>query len=87
MEETIITAGFALIGTLAGTFGGIYTTARLTSYRLQQLEKQVERHNNVIERTFRIEETLSVQDERLKVANHRIDDLEKQNEQKKSDLH
>lgn len=80
MEETIISAGFALIGTLAGTFGGIFATARLTSYRLQQLEKQVERHNNVIERTFRLEEAVSVQDERIRVANHRIDDLEKRDE-------
>lgn len=87
MEETIITAGVALIGTLVGTFGGICTTARLTSYRLQQLEKQVERHNNVIERTFRLEEALSVHDERIKVANHRIDDLEKHHEREKTNLH
>lgn len=49
----------------------------LVSYRLEQLEKKVDLHNSVVERVFKLEESTSLQEERLKVANHRIDDLEK----------
>lgn len=76
MSETIIVAGISFIGTLFGTFGGILTSQRLMSYRIEQLEKKVEKHNNVIERVFRLEEHGAVIDEQIKVANHRIADLE-----------
>lgn len=46
MSDTIIIGIFSLIGTLGGTFGGILTSAKLTNYRLEQLEKKVEKHNN-----------------------------------------
>lgn len=49
----------------------------LISYRLEQLEKKVDLHNNVIERTYRLEEQSALHEEKLKVANHRLDDLEK----------
>lgn len=49
----------------------------LIEYRLQQLEKKVDKHNNLIERTYKLEELTSLQEEKIKVANHRIDDLEK----------
>ena len=62
---TIIVGGLSLIGTLAGSFGGM----KLMSYRIEHLEKKVEKHNSVVERTFVLEE-------QIKVANHRIDDLE-----------
>lgn len=55
MTEAIIVAILALIGTLGGTFGGIVTANKLTNYRIEQLEKKVEKHNNVIERVFRLE--------------------------------
>lgn len=45
----------SLIGTLAGTFGGILVSSRLTTYRIEQLEKKVAQHNSVIERTYRLE--------------------------------
>ena len=45
-------------------------------YRLSQLEKKVDLHNNVIERTYKLEDRADVIDERIKVANHRIEDLE-----------
>ena len=51
----------------------------LIEYRLQQLEKKVDKHNNLIERTYKLEELTSLQEEKIKVANHRIDDLEKGN--------
>jgi hypothetical protein len=66
----------SLIGTLAGTFGGILTSNKLTGYRIQKLEEQVAKHNNVVERVFRLEDSDKLLDEKIKVANHRIDDLE-----------
>lgn len=61
-----------------GTFGGIMASARLTNYRIEQLEKKVEKHNSIVERTFKLEEYQKLQDEKIKVANHRISDIEKE---------
>ena len=55
MTETIIVAILSLLGTLAGAFGGILTANKLTLYRIDQLEKKVEKHNNVVERVFNLE--------------------------------
>lgn len=52
---TLAAAGMSLIGTLSGTFGGILVSNRLTTYRLEQLEKKVAAHNSVIERTYKLE--------------------------------
>lgn len=70
MTDTVFIAIISLIGTLGGTFGGIVTSAKLTNYRIEQLEKKVEKHNNFAER-------IPVIEEKLKVENHRINDLEK----------
>lgn len=77
MSDTLIIAIISLVGTLAGTFGGIMTSSRLTGYRIEQLEKKVEKHNNVVERVFRLEDNDKLLDEKIRVANHRIEDLEK----------
>ena len=55
MTEAIIVAGISLVGTLFGTFGGIMASNRLTVYRLEQLEKKVEKHNNLVERVYNLE--------------------------------
>ena len=52
-------------------------TISLIDYRLDELTKQVERHNKVIDRTYKLEETVKVDEEKIKVANHRIEDLER----------
>ena len=52
---SLAVAGMSLIGTLAGTFGGILVSNRLTNYRIEQLEKKVAAHNSVVERTYRLE--------------------------------
>lgn len=75
MTETIIVAGISLIGTLLGSFGGIVTANKLVNYRLQELEKKVEKHNQVIERVYKIEQHEAVIDEEIKVANEKIADL------------
>ena len=78
MEHTVLVAVLSLVGTLVGTFGGILASNRLTNYRIEQLEKKVDKHNSVIERTYKIEEHLTLHDEKIAVATHRIDDLERE---------
>lgn len=65
MTETIVVAILSLLGTLLGTFGGIVTANKLTNYRIEQLEKKVEKHNNVIERVFNLEKQLAVDEEEI----------------------
>lgn len=52
---TLAVAGMSLIGTLAGTFGGILVSSKLTNFRIEQLEKKQDQVNNVIERTYKLE--------------------------------
>ena len=75
--EGIIVALIGLAGSAIGSIIGVIASARLTSYRLEQLEKKVQAHNNLIERTYKLEERTELQEEKIKVANHRIEDLEK----------
>lgn len=74
--EAIMVAILSLVGTLAGSLGGILTANKMTNYRIQQLEQKVEKHNQVIERVYLLEKHEAVVDEEIKVANHRIEDLE-----------
>ncbi len=76
MSEAIIVAVISLFGTLGGSLIGVLASNRLTVYRIEQLEKKVEKHNNLVERTYKIEEEQEVEKEKFKVINHRIDDLE-----------
>lgn len=76
MDPMIISALLAFGGSLIGTFAGIITGSKLTDYRLKELEKKQDKHNQVIERTYKLEERVEIIEERQKVANHRISDLE-----------
>lgn len=78
MNETIIVALLSLAGTLAGSFFAYRKSSALIAYRLEELEKKVQAHNNLVERMYRVEERTEVQEEKIKVANHRIEDLEKE---------
>ena len=75
--ESVMVAVLSLAGTLAGAYLANRRTTALIAYRLEQLEEKVNKHNRVIERTYKLEEQESLLEERIKVANHRIDDLEK----------
>lgn len=77
MTEGIIIAILSLIGTLAGSYFSNRAGQKLIAYRIEQLERKVDVHNRVIERTYKLEEEHSVMEEKIKVANHRLDDLEK----------
>ena len=76
MTSEIIVAALSLIGTLGGSIIGILTSNKLTTYRIEQLEKKQDKHNSLIERVYEIEQHNAVVDEEIKVANHRISDLE-----------
>ena len=70
MSETIIIALISLVGTLAGSLGGILVSSKMTNYRIEQLEKKVDKHNNFAEK-------IPIINEQIKVINHRIEDLER----------
>ena len=78
MSDTVIVGMLSLLGTVVGTFGGIMAANKLTNYRIEQLEKKVQQHNNLIDRMYKVEERETLQEEQIKVANHRLDDLEHQ---------
>ena len=61
----------SLLGTFIGTFGGIIVSSKLTAYRIEQLEKKVDKHNHFAER-------LPVLEEQIRVINHRLTDLEQE---------
>lgn len=68
----LITGGLAVLSNIIV----VAVNNTKTLYRIDQLEKKVEKHNNFIERVYECERVLDVQEEKIKVANHRIDDLE-----------
>lgn len=76
MTPEIIVAILSMAGTAIGSITGVLAANKLTNYRISQLEKKVDKHNTVIERTFVIEQTQAVMQEQIRVANHRIEDLE-----------
>lgn len=70
MSTELWVALFALAGTLTGSFSGILVANKLVNFRLEQLEKKVEKHNNLVER-------IAMAENDIKLLNHKIDDLEK----------
>jgi hypothetical protein len=76
MPETIVVAIISLIGTLMGSYLSQRKSSALIAYRLKQLEKKVDKHNNLVERIYKVEERLSIQEKETKVINHRIKNLE-----------
>jgi hypothetical protein len=77
MDTNIIIALIGLLSSVLVQFGGILINSKLTNYRIEQLEKEVQKHNNLVERVYKLEQDAAVQEEKIAVANHRIDDLER----------
>lgn len=77
MNTEIVIALIGLVSSVAVQFGGILINSKLTNYRLEQLEEKVSKHNNLVERVYRLEQSDAVTGEKIAVANHRIDDLER----------
>ena len=67
MSEVVIVAIISLAGTLIGTFGGIMASSKLTIFRIEQLEKKVEKHNNLVERVYRLEDNDKLLEQRIEV--------------------
>lgn len=67
-------------GAVVGSLFGALANGKLMAYRIEQLEKKVDKHNNLVERTYKLEEKQEVLLEKITVANHRIDDLERAGE-------
>ncbi|MCI8595057.1 MAG: hypothetical protein HFF09_07405 [Oscillospiraceae bacterium] len=55
MEPEIVVAMVSLIGTLGGSLLGVLASSSLTRYRIEQLEKKVQAHNTLVERTYQLE--------------------------------
>jgi len=71
MPNEVIIAGIAFLGTLVGTGGGIIISSKLTTYRIEQLEKKVDKHNSLVERMVVVEQS-------VRSAHHRLDHMEKE---------
>ncbi len=76
MSSTMIVSLISLVGTLIGSLGGIIVSSKLTNYRIEQLEKKVDKHNKFAER-------MPVVEEQIKVINHRIEDIERSDHHEK----
>ena len=74
--SSLISASVAIVVCVITQYAQSKKTIALIEYKIEELTKKVEKHNNLIERTYRLEEQSHVHDEQIKVANHRISDLE-----------
>lgn len=74
MSNEIIVGGLSFLGTAIGTIGGILASNRLVVYRLEQLEKKQDKYNNVIERTYKLEERVTVVETEIADIQKDIDD-------------
>ena len=72
----IIVSLAGVIGSFIATLAGILINSKLTTYRIEQLEKKVEKHNSVIDRVYKLEQHEAVTNHEIETANHRIKDLE-----------
>ncbi|MBO4579293.1 MAG: hypothetical protein J5715_03965 [Clostridiales bacterium] len=77
MTEAIIVAVLSLTGTAIGSVASVFAANKLTNYKIDELRKEVEKHNGLIDRVYKLEEKATLTEEQIKVANHRIEDLEK----------
>lgn len=63
MSDTVIVGLLALIGSCFGTLGGIYASNKLVVYRISQLEEKVSKHNNLVERMYKVESRVTLLEE------------------------
>lgn len=74
--EQIAVALIGLCGSGLGSLVAALISNKVWQYRIEQLEKKVEKHNNLVERMYKLEEKEELVEEKVRVANHRISDLE-----------
>ena len=63
MSDIVIVAIWGFLGTAVGSISGILASSKLTAYRLERLEKRVEKHNNLVERMYSLESRVTVLEE------------------------
>lgn len=73
---SLITSLATLLGVVLTVYAGGKRTRDILLYRIEQLERKQEQHNSLIERMYRVEERVELHEEKFKVVNHRVDDLE-----------
>lgn len=78
MESEVIVALLSLVGTLGGSCLGVVASGKLTHHRLEQLEKKVDKHNQVVERVFKLEETMSSMKHRMTNAENELKEMRKE---------
>ena len=78
MTDALISAGAAILVCVISNYFQNRKTTALMEYKIDQLTKKVDLHNNAIARLYEVERRIGIDEEKIKVANHRIDDLEKQ---------
>lgn len=78
MSEVVIVGVLSLIGTLGGSLFGILAANKLTTYRIEQLEKKVEQHNSIIERVVILEQSTTTQWERVDELRKMIEEIKKE---------
>ena len=66
MQPELIIGLLSLCGTVIGTFGGILASNKLTNYKIDELSKRVDKHNNLVERMFEVEEQIALLNEKIK---------------------
>jgi len=76
MIEAIITGAVAIIVCMLNNYFQNRKSTALIEYKIDELSKRVDKHNSLVERTYKLEKTVSVIEEKIKVENHRIEDLE-----------
>ena len=78
MHGEFLTGVFSLIASLVGTFAGIITSAKLSNCQMIELKKRVDKHNNVIERTYKLEEHCKYVDELIDKLESEVENYERQ---------
>ena len=77
IDGTVVASILGLAGSAVGSLCGVLINTKLSNYRIEQLEKKVDKHNNIIERVYGLEQNEAVIAQQIKVSDHRIEDLEK----------
>ena len=85
MIETIVAALISAFAAIVVSVVQNNKTRAIIEYRLQELEKKQDRHNNVIERMYKVEQASAVMEEQIKVVNHRLADIEAHEERRSND--
>lgn len=82
MTGEIIVAVISFLGTAVGSVASILTANRLTNYKIEELKKEVEKHNGLIDRVYKLEGRADLTEEQLKGIDRRVEDLERKETKK-----